>query len=125
MRVLDLRPLDACAAARVPGAECTPPDTLPKLELADVSPARDLVVVAQGELAEVPAEVRAYRGKTLALEGGFDAWKAYALTAPPPPAPGATPAELEAWRRRAGLQAALDGREGARRRRRPRRAGRR
>jgi uncharacterized membrane protein YedE/YeeE len=109
VRVLDLRPVDACAQVRVPGAECTPADALKNLYLADVSPARDLVVVAQGELADVPAEVRAYRGKVLVLDGGFDAWKAYALTAPPPPAAGAGPAELEAWRQRAGLQAALTG----------------
>ncbi len=109
VRGLDLRPVDACAAARVPGAECTPPDTLKGLYLADVSPARDLVVLAQGDLAELPAEVRAYRGRVLALEGGFDAWKAYALAPPPAPAAGASAAELDAWRLRAGLQAALTG----------------
>ncbi len=109
VRVLDVRPMDACAAARVPGAECAPVDALKNLYLADVSPARDLVVVAQGDLAELPAEVRAYRGKVLALEGGFDAWKAYALAPPPAPAAGASTAELEAWRLRAGLQAALTG----------------
>ncbi len=109
VRVLDVRPMDACATARVPGAECTPVDTLKNLYLADVSPARDLVVVAQGDVSELPPDVRAYRGKILALEGGFDAWKAYALTAPPAPAPGAGAAELEAWRLRAGLQAALTG----------------
>jgi uncharacterized membrane protein YedE/YeeE len=109
VRVLDVRAMDACAAARVPGAECAPLDTLKSLSLADVSAARDLVVVAEGDLAELPAEVRAYRGRALALEGGFGAWKAYALTAPPAPAPGATPAELEAWRLRAGIHSALTG----------------
>ncbi len=109
VRVLDVRPMEACAASRVPGAECAPVDQLKNLYLADVSPARDLVVVAHGDVAELPAEVRAYRGKVLALEGGFDAWKGYALTAPPPPAPGASAAELDAYRTRAGLQAALTG----------------
>lgn len=109
VRVLDVRPREACAATRVPGAECTPVDALKNLYLADVSPARDLVVVAQGDLAELPADVRAYRGKVLVLEGGFDAWKTYALTPPAPPAPGAAAAELDAWRLRAGLQAALTG----------------
>jgi len=109
VRVLDVRPMDACAAARVPGAECAPADTLRNLYLADVAPARDLVVVADGDLAELPADVRAYRGRALALEGGFAAWKAYALTAPAAPAPGASPAELEAWRLRAGIHAALTG----------------
>ena len=109
VRVLDVRTMEACAQARVPGTECAPVGTLKDLYLGDVSGVRDLVVVAQGDLAELPAEIRAYRGKVLVLEGGFDAWKAYALTAPPPPAPGAGPAELEAWRLRAGLQAALTG----------------
>jgi rhodanese-related sulfurtransferase len=109
VRVLDVRGMDACAAARVPGAECAPVDTLKNLYLGDVSPARDLVVVAAGDVGELPAEVRAYRGKVLALEGGFAAWSAYALAAPPPPAPGAGPQELEAYRLRAGLQAALTG----------------
>lgn len=109
VRVLDVRAMDACAAARVPGAECAPVDALKGLYLADVSPARDLVVVADGDVAELPAEIRAYRGRTLVLEGGFAGWKAFALTAPPAPAPGASPAELEAWRTRAGLHAALTG----------------
>lgn len=109
VRVLDVRAREACAEARVPGAECAPPDALKDLALADVSPSRDLVVVGEGQLAELPAEVRAYRGKALVLEGGFGAWKAYALTAPPAPGPGASPAELEAWRLRAGLHSALTG----------------
>jgi hypothetical protein len=109
VRVLDLRPLAACTAARVPGAECAPPETLAALYLADVSPARTLVVVGEGELAELPPEIRAYRGEVLALEGGFEGWRRYALVAPPRPAPGAGPEELEAYRVRAGLHAAITG----------------
>lgn len=109
VRVLDVRPLEECAKERVPGAECAPVATLKDLYLADVSAARDLVVVAEGDLAELPAEVRAYRGEVRVLEGGFEGWRQYALTAPPPPAPGATPAELEGWRVRAGIRAALTG----------------
>jgi len=109
VRVLDLRPADACAAARVPGAECAPPEALKELYLADVAAERDVVVVGAGDLADLPPEIRAYRGRVLALEGGFEAWKAWALTAPELPAPGAGPAALEDYRRRAGLHAALTG----------------
>jgi hypothetical protein len=109
VRVLDLRPAADCATARVPGAECAPPETLKDLYLADVAGARDLVVVAAGELAELPAEIRAYPGRVLALEGGFEAWRAYALTPPAPPAPGAAPEALAAFRARAGLHSALTG----------------
>ncbi len=108
VRVLDVRPMADCAAARVPGAECTPPETLKDLSLADLSPARDLVVVAaQG--AGVPAGVLAYPGRVLVLDGGFAAWKAYALDEAPPPAAGASAADQDAWRLRGGLRAALTG----------------
>jgi hypothetical protein len=109
VRVLDVRPFASCAAARVPGAECAPPEKLKDLYLADVSPARDLVVVGEGTSDPLPAEILAYRGAVLVLEGGFAAWKAYALTPAAPPAPGAGAAELESYRARAGLAAALTG----------------
>jgi uncharacterized membrane protein YedE/YeeE len=109
LRVLDVRPMEACAKQRVPGAECTPAASLKDLQLADAPPARDVVVVGEGDLPEPPSEVRAYRGKVLVLEGGFAAWSAYALAPPPPPAPGAAPAEQEAYRLRAGMHAALTG----------------
>ena len=108
VRVLDVRPLPDCASARVPGAECAPREALKGLALADVSPARDLVVVTE-DGAGVPAEVTAYGGTVLVLEGGFSGWRRYALDPPTPPAPGATPAELDAYRLRAGLRAALTG----------------
>ena len=113
VRILDLRPLEQCAASRVPGAECAPVATLKDLALADVSPARDLVVVAEGDLREPPAEVRVYRGNALVLEGGFEAWRSFALVPPVPPAPGAGAAEQETFRLRAGLQAALTGMKAA------------
>jgi hypothetical protein len=109
VRVLDLRPPAACAAQRVPGAECTPPDTLKDLSLGDVAAARALVLVGEGTIERLPPEVLAYRGPVAVLEGGFPAWKAWALTAPEPPAAGATAAELEAFRLRAGISAALTG----------------
>jgi hypothetical protein len=109
VRVLDVRPLEACSAARVPGAECTPPEALASLFLADAAPARDLVVVGAGDLGALPPEIAAYRGNVLALKGGFESWKAYALAPPAPPPAGAPAADLESWRVRAGLHAALTG----------------
>jgi hypothetical protein len=109
LRILDIRPLADCAKERVPGAECTPADTLKKLELADVSAARDLVIVGAGPLTEPPADARAYRGRVLLLEGGFEGWRAWALAPAPAPAPGAPERDQQAWRLRAGIRAALTG----------------
>jgi hypothetical protein len=109
LRILDVRPMADCAKERVPGAECAPADTLRKLELADVSPARDVVVVAAGDLAEPPPEARAYRGRVLLLAQGFEGWRAWALAPAPAPAPGAPEAEQQAWRFRSGIRSALTG----------------
>lgn len=109
VRVLDVRPLDACAKRRVPGAECAPLDTLRNLYLADVSAARDLVVVGEGDLAQLPAEIRDYRGKAFALAGGFEGWRVYALAPAPALAPDAGPQEREEYRLRSGIRAALTG----------------
>jgi hypothetical protein len=109
VRILDLRPVEACAKERIPGAECVPAPTLKGLSLGDVSAARDLVLVGERHLVEVPAEARAYGGRILVLEGGFEEWRAWALAPAPVPAPGAPEAEQEAWRVRSGLRAALTG----------------
>jgi hypothetical protein len=82
---------------------------LKDLALGDVATARDLVVVGEGDLAALPAEVRAYQGRVLALQQGFDGWKAYALTPPPPLDGRATAAEREAWKVQAGVAAAMTG----------------
>lgn len=119
LRVLDLRPAAACAARRVPGASCVPAAALAALRLGDAAapgPAPgpggpDLVLVGEGD--EVPAAALAYPGRVLALEGGWKAWEAFALAPPAPPAAGAGPAELDAYRLRAGLQAALTGTKAA------------
>ena len=109
VRVLDLRPADHCAAARVPGAECAPPGTLAALALGAEDPSRDLVLVAERDLDALPAEAAAYRGRVLALSGGFEAWRAYALAPAEPPVPGAPASEAEAFRLRSGIHAALTG----------------
>ena len=109
VRILDVRSMEACAKERVPGAECAPLPTLKALSLGDVSPARDLVLVGERDLAVVPAEARAYGGRVLVLERGFEGWREWALAPAPLPAPSAPEAEQEAWRVRSGIRAALTG----------------
>lgn len=112
LRILDLRALDACASARVPGAECTPARSLKDLDLGFAPPSRDLVLVAEGDLEAPPDEVRAYRGRVFVLGGGFAAWKEWALERPDPPEPpppGAPPAAVASYRFRNAVNAALTG----------------
>ncbi|WP_242337692.1 MULTISPECIES: YeeE/YedE thiosulfate transporter family protein [Anaeromyxobacter] len=113
LRIVDLRPMEACSAKRIPGAECVPQDKLGTLGLADASPGRDLVLVGAAELPAMPEAAAAYPGRVYALEGGFAAWEAFALTPPAPPAPGAPASDLEAYRLRAGIQAAMTGMKAA------------
>jgi rhodanese-related sulfurtransferase len=109
VRVLDVRDHDACAAQRVPGAECTPLETVSELGLPFAPGARDLVIVSDGALEQLPADVLGYKGRVLVLDGGFDAWKAFALTAPEPLPTNAAPADREAWAFRSGVVAAMTG----------------
>jgi hypothetical protein len=113
LRVVDLRAREACTARRVPGAECVPEAELAKLGLADASPSRDLVLVADGALDAIPAAAAAFPGRVLALAGGWKAWQEYALTPPPAPAADADLGAREAFRVRAGLQSALTGMKAA------------
>ncbi len=113
VRVIDVRALAACTERRVPGAECVPAAELAKLGLAEASAAKDLVLVGDGELGEPPVAAAAYPGRVLLLAGGFKGWEAFALLPPAPPAPGAAPAEVEAYRLRAGIQSALTGMKAA------------
>jgi len=113
VRVIDVRPLAACTEKRVPGAECVPAAELAKLGLAEASAAKDLVLVGEADLGDPPAAAAAYAGRVLLLAGGWKGWEAYALAPPAPPAPGAAPAEVEAYRLRAGIQSALTGMKAA------------
>jgi hypothetical protein len=109
LRVLDLRSSESYAAARIPGSESVSREELADLGLAYAPGVRDLVLVAEGDLGEVPAAALAYPGRVLVLQGGFRAWKEYALSPPPPPPADATAQALEEWRLRAGIHAALTG----------------
>jgi len=109
LRVVDIRPMEACAKQRVPGSECVPESGLSRLGLADANGSRDLVLVAGGDLERIPAAAAGYPGRVQVLRGGFPAWEDFALRPPAPPAPGAAPAEVELYRLRAGIAAAMTG----------------
>jgi len=113
VRVVDVRDLKACAAKRIPGSECVPLQELGKLRLADAAAGRDLVIVAAGELSEVPREAAAYPGRVYLLRGGFQGWEAFALAPPAPPPAGAPASEVELYRLRAGIQSAMTGMKAA------------
>ncbi|ABS28285.1 YeeE/YedE thiosulfate transporter family protein [Anaeromyxobacter sp. Fw109-5] len=113
LRILDLRSLEACSAKRIPGAECVPAEKLGELGLAEAPAARDLVLVADAPLAATPPAAAAYAGRVYVLEGGWAAWQQLALVPTAPPAPGAPAAELEAYRLRAGIHAAMTGMKSA------------
>jgi hypothetical protein len=109
VRVLDLRTTVECAERRVPGAECVPEADLPRLGLEGASAERDLVLVGAADLAAPPPAAAGFPGRLLLLAGGWKGWEAFALAAPVPPAPGASPEERAAFRVRAGLRSALTG----------------
>jgi uncharacterized membrane protein YedE/YeeE len=113
VRVLDLRPLEECAAKRVPGAECVPEADLPKLALADADPGREIVLVMAKDLAAAPPAAAGFPGRLAVLLGGWSAWEAWALTAPPLPAADASAGERDAYRVRAGVHSALTGMKAA------------
>ena len=73
--------------------------------LAESPDTRDLVLV--GEKSGSPLPSATYRGRVLALQGGFSAWKAFALTSPPRLPAHATAEQQQAHRFRAALHAAL------------------
>jgi hypothetical protein len=108
-RVIDVRGAEACAASRIPGAECVPAAEVARLGLELEPAARALVFVGAGDLAGPPPGALVFPGRVLLLAGGFDAWKEWALTPPTPPAASAPLAEQEAFRRRAGVFAAMTG----------------
>lgn len=109
LRILDVRGADACGAARVPGAECVAAEEVAGLGLDAEPPNRDLVIVGTVETTSPPPGALAFPGKVLLLAGGFEAWKAWALTPPEPVAPDAPREEREAFARRAGVHAAMTG----------------
>jgi len=113
IRILDLRARESCAKSRVPTSECVPLAEIDELGLAYTAGARDLVLVYSVGPHEgrLPAAALAYPGQLYVLEGGFAAWRDYALTRPPVPGPAAAEAEREEYRFRAALVGAMTGRK--------------
>jgi hypothetical protein len=113
LRILDLRARESCVKRRVPTSECAPLDTVDRLGLPYGSGARDLVLVYSVGPHEgrLPPAVLAYPGELFVLDGGFDAWRDYALTKPEVPGPKASEDEREAYRFRAALVGAMTGRK--------------
>lgn len=113
VRVVDLRDLKDCAVRRIPGSECVPADKLATLQLAYAGTNRDLVLVGASDLPSIPPQAVAFPGRVYTLAGGFRGWEAFALAPPAPPSPGASPADLEEYRLRAGLNSAMTGMKAA------------
>lgn len=106
IRILDFRPAAAFAAASIPASENVDRAAVANLGLEWSDPSRDLVVIADEQ--GVPEDLGRYEGRVLLLEGGFDAWKRYALDAAEIPA-GAGAAEIAEARFRSALRSALTG----------------
>jgi len=113
LRVIDLRPSSDYAANRVPGSENADPSRLGELELEYADPGRALVVITPSAPRDLPAALAAYRGELRALEGGWPAWKAFALDAPQPLAEDATATDRERYAFRSAVNASLTGRKTA------------
>jgi rhodanese-related sulfurtransferase/uncharacterized membrane protein YedE/YeeE len=84
LRIIDTRAEEEWTEARIPRSESVAEGALGDLGLGVVADRRDLVfvrggVAADGAEAPMPPALHAYRGRVLVLEGGFAAWRAYAL----------------------------------------------
>jgi len=108
-RVIDVRSLDECSEARVPGSECVPTESVGNLGLEFVPGHRDLVVITADGGLDVPPEVLGYQGRVFVLEKGFTSWKDFALTTPEPPGPAASERDRTAYLFRAALFQKLTG----------------
>jgi len=109
--IVDVRPEAEFQAKRIPGSERADLEELTELGLQYSPGVKDLVLVGDASLSErdLPDVVHQYRGRVFLLKGGFPAWRRFALETPKPPAPDASPEQLEAYRFRAGLHAAVTG----------------
>ncbi|NOX53179.1 MAG: YeeE/YedE family protein, partial [Planctomycetes bacterium] len=111
LRIIDVRDEQAFLKQRIPGSEHSRLEQLGEIGLQYSKGIRDLVLVGAGDLAEerLPDVVRLYPGRIFLLKGGFEAWRRFALTPPPPLKADASEQERQAYQFRAGLHAALTG----------------
>ena len=113
LRILDLRAKSTCAKRRIPGAECTPFDTVNKLGLPFSSGTKDLILLGTNTLENIPRDALAYPGRVYILQDGFKGWTKFALDEPAPLSPGADAAQREAYRFQASLHIAMTGMKAA------------
>lgn len=109
MRIIDIRTREACEKARVPGSECAPKKQLSKLGLKYSPTRQDLILIDARQSKTVPAAALQYPGKVLVLEGGFEAWKKFALSKPEPLPSTATSAQRDRYQFRAAYYQMLTG----------------
>lgn len=109
VRTLDLRKAEDCAKARLPGSECVSRESLADLGLADAPSARALLLIDDQTVDTLPPEVEAFRGQVLTLQGGFDAWREFALTPATPPAGTLDAEAVTRYQLRSALHRVLTG----------------
>lgn len=107
VRLLDLRPAAEFAKGSISGAENVEKSSLPDLGLESAPADRRLVLILPND-ATAPAETLRYGGEVSVLRGGYDGWRAYALTPPAAPAVAEGP-QMEAYLFRSALHQALTG----------------
>lgn len=113
VRVIDLRPAADFATGRVPTSENIAVEKLEQVGLEFAEPSLQIVIVTAAAVSEMPAGLAKYRGEVRALDGGWAAWKSFALDTPPAPAADASPSERELYAFRTALSASLAGRTSA------------
>jgi hypothetical protein len=106
--LLDLRPANGKAAERIPGSLALDPADEAGARIAELAPARLLVVYGQGDLRSLPAGVSRYPGTIAVLRGGFDAWRREVLDAPGAPA-SPSPAAIAQFRLQSALHSRFTG----------------
>ena len=109
LRIIDLRPEQAFIESRIPGSENSTAEGLSELGLQYSRGIKDLVLVGADDLPELPAAAAAYPGQVLLLQGGFEAWRRFALAEPTLPASDASEQQLAAYRFQAAVHSAVTG----------------
>ncbi len=106
--ILDLRDPRAAGKETIPGTVTLPEGTSAAKFAATLPATRTLVAYGEGDVAALPAELRAFPGEVLVLSGGFDAWKGAVLAAPVPPA-DPTPTLIAEFRMKSALNGYFTG----------------
>ena len=106
--ILDLRDPRSAGKETIPGTVTLPEGTSAAKFAATLPATRTLVAYGEGDVAALPAEIRAFPGEVLVLSGGFDAWKGAVLAAPVPPA-DPTPTLIAEFRMKSALNGYFTG----------------